>query len=69
MPRDDTPTEQEIGNRSLTSWPSTFGRWLARLAHLVSAHAVLAITAGIGAVLLTGFAVAGAEVYDGSDRR
>ena len=68
MLRDDTPTEQEIGNRSLTSWPSSLGRWLVRLAlrlaRLVSAHAVLAITAGIGAVLLTGFAVAGAEVYE-----
>jgi undecaprenyl-diphosphatase len=66
--RDDSPTGQEVGNGSLTHWPSTFGRWLVRwafrLARLVSAHAVLAITAGAGAVLLTGFAVAGAEVYE-----
>ena len=65
---DDTPTEQEIGNRSLTGWSSTFGRWLVRLAlrlaHLVSANAVLVITAAVGAVLLAGFAVAGAEVYE-----
>ena len=65
---DDTPTDQEIGHRSLTGWPSTFGRWLVRLAlqltRLVSANAVLAITAAVGAVLLTGFAVAGAEVYE-----
>jgi undecaprenyl-diphosphatase len=66
--RDDTPTEQEIGTRSLTSWPSSFGRrlvWLAlRMARLVSAHAVLAITTGVGAVLLIGLAVASAQVYD-----
>ena len=65
---DDTPTEPEIGNRSLTGRPSGFGRWLVRLAlrlaHAVSANAVLAITAAVGAVLLTGFAVAGAEVYE-----
>ena len=46
---------------------STFAvvRQLAlRLAQLVSAHAVLAITAAVGAVLVTGFTVAGAEVYE-----
>ena len=68
MLRDDTPTEQKIKSRSLTGWSSTFGRWLARLAlrlaHPVSANAVLAITAGVGAVLLAGFAVATAEVYE-----
>ena len=65
---DDTPTEEAMGNRSLTGWPSTFGRWLVRwalrLARLVSANAVLVITAAVGAVLLAGFAVAGAEVYE-----
>ena len=35
-----------------------------RLAQLVSAHAVLAITAAVGAVLVTGFTIAGAEVYE-----
>ena len=46
---------------------STFAvvRQLAlRLAQLVSAHAVLAITAAVGAVLVTGFTIAGAEVYE-----
>ena len=46
---------------------STFAvvRQLAlRLAQLVSAHAVLAITAAVGAVLVTGFTVAGTEVYE-----
>jgi membrane-associated phospholipid phosphatase len=60
------PTEQE--NARLTRWPSAFGRWLVRLvlrlSRLVSAHAVLAITAGVGAVLLAGFAGAGGEVYE-----
>jgi undecaprenyl-diphosphatase len=68
MLRDDTSTEEEIGSRSLTSWPSSLGRFLVRLAfrlaQFVSAHAVLAITGAVGAVLLTGFAVASAEVYD-----
>ncbi len=46
---------------------STFAvvRQLAlRLAQLASAHAVLAITAPVGAVLVTGFTIAGAEVYE-----
>jgi undecaprenyl-diphosphatase len=34
------------------------------LAQLVSAHGVLAITAAVGAVLVTGFTIAGAEVYE-----
>ena len=34
------------------------------MAQLVSAHAVLAITAAVGAVLVTGFTIAGAEVYE-----
>jgi membrane-associated phospholipid phosphatase len=64
--RDDSATEQE--NARLTRWPSAFGRWLVRLvlrlSRLVSAHAVLAITAGVGAVLLAGFAGASGEVYE-----
>jgi undecaprenyl-diphosphatase len=65
---DDTPADEHIGERDLTYWRTRFGRWLVRLAEwlgrTVSAHAVLAITAAVGAGLVTGLAAAGAGVYD-----
>ena len=66
--RDDTAGEQRIGDRDLTRWPTHFGRWLVHLALLlgrtVSAHGVLLITAGIGALLSAGLTGAGVVVYD-----
>ncbi len=66
--RDDTPLEQRIGDRDLTHWPSRLGRWLAQLAvalaRVLSANAVLAITAAAGAALVTGLAIASSGVYD-----
>jgi membrane-associated phospholipid phosphatase len=48
----------------LTSTFAVVHQLALRLAQLVSAHAVLAITAAVGAVLVTGFTIAGAEVYE-----
>jgi len=48
----------------LTSTFAVVRQLALRLAQLVSAHAVLAITAAVGAVLVTGFTIAGAEVYE-----
>ena len=66
--RDDTASEERIGGRDLTRWPTRVGSWLARLAAVVgrrlSAHSVLWITAAIGAALVIGLTVVGAEVYE-----
>lgn len=68
MLKDDTRAEEHIGRRDLTRWPSGLGRTLVRLvgslASGVSAHAVLFITAALGAVLVVGLTAAGAGVYD-----
>lgn len=66
--RDDTASEERIGGRDLTRWPTRVGSALATaaraLAHHVSAHAVLWITAAVGIALVLGLTVAGAEVYE-----
>ena len=65
---DDTPDEESIGNRDLTSWPTPLGRGLVRLvsdlAAKVSANSVLYITAAAGLALVLGLTAACAEIYD-----
>ena len=65
---DDTPAEERIGDRDLTSWPTRSGRWLAFLAlgatRWVSAHALLVIIAVAGGVLATAMTGVSAEIYD-----
>ncbi|MCW2811399.1 MAG: putative lipid phosphate phosphatase YodM [Friedmanniella sp.] len=65
---DDTASEQRIGQRDLTHWPSGVGRWLVHLAHrlrrVASAQAVLLVTAGVGLLLVAGATLAGLGVYD-----
>ena len=48
----------------MTSTIAAVRRLALGLAQFVSAHAVLAITAAVGAVLVTGFTDAGAELYE-----
>lgn len=65
---DDTVAEESIGRRDLTRWPTLAGRSLVRLvervAHGVSAHAVLYVTLLVGMAIVVGFTAAGAEIYD-----
>lgn len=65
---DETAHEEQLGSRDLTRWPTRLGRGLVRLAQWVaarfSAHAVLWLTAAVGAVLVTGLLAAGLGVYD-----
>jgi undecaprenyl-diphosphatase len=65
---DDTPAEERIGDRDLTSWPTRSGRRLALLAlgatRWVSAHALLLIIAVAGGVLATAMTGVSAEIYD-----
>jgi membrane-associated phospholipid phosphatase len=66
--RDDVTREEHIGDRDLARWHSRAGHALAQLAvrfsSQISAHAVLYLTACIGAVLVLGLTAAGAGVYD-----
>lgn len=69
LPLQETaPGEDSIGGRSLTRWGTVAGRWLVlrmlALARVVSANGVLAITAGVGAVLVLGLTVAAGAIYD-----
>ncbi len=65
---DHRPGEESIGRTQLTRWNSRLGRWLARLARALarslSSHAVLAITATVGGVLVLGLAALAAGIYD-----
>ena len=65
---DDTPAEERIGDRDLTSWPTRSGRRLALLAlgatRWVSAHALLVIIAVAGGILATAMTGVSAEIYD-----
>lgn len=65
---EDEPGEERIGDRDLTSWHSGLGRWLARLARRLSrqmsAHAVLYLSASIGAVVVLTLTAGAAGVYD-----
>ena len=69
LPLQETaPGEDSIGGRSLTRWGTAAGRWLVHrvlaLARVMSAHGVLAVTAGIGGVLVVGLTVAAGAIYD-----
>ena len=65
---DDTPTEERIGDRDLTAWPTRFGAWLATLAltgaRWTSAHALLVVIAVIGGIFATALTGVSAEIYD-----
>ena len=65
---DDTPAEERIGDRDLTSWPTRSGRRLALLAlaatRWVSAHTLLVIIAVAGGILATAMTGVSAEIYD-----
>ena len=65
---DDTPTEERIGDRDLTSWPTRTGRRLALLAlaatRWVSAHTLLLLIAAAGGILATAMTGVSAEIYD-----
>lgn len=75
MPRlnPDSITDEHIGQRDLTRWPSAVGRWLVRLAialgRFTTANAVLVVSSAVGAVLVTGMLVASAQVYDAVEER
>ena len=70
LPRlaDDTPTEESIGQRDLTRWPTVVGRLLVRVVERVaagvSAHAILYATLLVGLVIVMSFAAGGAAVYE-----
>lgn len=65
---DDTPSEERIGDRDLTRWPTKAGQLLVqlarRLAGSVSANAVLYLTAAAGLVVVLALTAASAGVYD-----
>lgn len=64
----DPTTDEHIGGRDLTRWPTALGQWLVRLAvalgRFSSANAVLVVSAVIGGALVVGLMVASAEVYE-----
>jgi membrane-associated phospholipid phosphatase len=66
--RETAPGEDRIGARPLTHWGTAGGRWLVErmiaLARVVSAHGVLALTAGVGLVLVLGLVLAAGGIYD-----
>ena len=65
---DTTAEETRIGSRPLTRWGTSPGRWLVRLvtalARSVGAHGVLAVTAAVGAVLVSALTLAAGGIYD-----
>lgn len=64
----DPATDEHIGQRDLTRWPTALGRRLLRVARALSrfttANTVLVTSAAIGVVLVIGMIVASAEVYE-----
>ncbi len=66
--QETAPGEDKIGALDLTHWGTAAGRWLVRqlvaLAHVVTSHGVLAITAGVGAVLVALLTLAAGGIYD-----
>jgi len=69
--REDLPSEERIGQRDLTRWTSTGGRWLVsavlRTSGWATANMVLAISVVAGAGLVLGMTAASAEIYEAVD--
>jgi membrane-associated phospholipid phosphatase len=65
---DSQPGEESIGTTELTRWNTRLGRWLARcarsLGRSVSSHAVLAITATMGGILMIVLTALAGGIYD-----
>jgi membrane-associated phospholipid phosphatase len=73
--RDDTPSEELIGSRDLTAWPTPAGRAVARaglalgrsavrLGSWGAANLVLLVTALVGGVVVVALTAVAAEVYE-----